>query len=1482
VKATEPLATFDNASNPIIDPSPQQPSGGERLLCDHTANSSQSSASQILPRRNESRALHGLFKNVLNASPVNPSRTRNVSVFISADSPVAPLSSCLMDKLQELDQLSDSDDDEIIPPEDLLHTMNKRTQFRNCMGTFSIPSSQEMMELKDTANFPPATQHHNRHRRPSSFPLNIAHKPVQGPAPPPEMMFKFDCVYFTDGGSKSQHGSWALLARTKKSQQILSGFIDQDATNNVAEFMAVLHSLQHAKKHSFLNILIVTDSETVANFLLGKSSMDKAHLADIASQIVQLLASFQQLHVSHVPSHSKYAENELVDSLCTWILSSKQAFNIKLSNDASNLPKVLLARNKSHIQSLRNAPVSVTPTCTCCLKTNSHQHDSCPIVHFCDAFSKRPKLDNCCEFCLSDHHKSSSCFLNHKRRFPTRSDLIRRSDVDLSLLGPIQDISTINFTTLRFPQHQSREQFLDYWTTLWSHFLSATTEAQVDDACAAAKAWSTNYGISDYVIFKRKPPLSTADRDGQNRHPDFADYEIELAKRAYRAASLGPSARVADVSKALRKGSRIPLTDAVAAELGLLYPQPDDTFVFEPCPLPPGSLHISRHAIASVILARSPTSHPGNTGITFSILQHFCKWTYGCEDSNSPDIRWTVFCDLICKIMSGNASSMSKMLHEVFGAFFDKNAEKANAERALRNIGIEESLVRVASTLVFNQVIKPAIDGDFITAFDLGCSRQNGAEIFGRVAAMCASMGHIVTVFDVVKAFNNLRREDIKAAVANFNNPLLSAFVHFLFERPHSVAFTDGDRTEIFLQKQGILQGNPLSVFIFALTISWMLKEFRHKYPKSLTPTYVDDVQLAAPIDENYPTMLAEFTAVFNSHGLTFDVSNTAKTSVFSRLPLPPALQSSIHALNIRTQTEGIAPCKIPFGTDAFIQKHVSKQIDKFKLRAGAFEALWPALLKLKLTFKSRISVHECYLNLLRLSLLSMTSYTLRTVQPLFCAPYSNFASQKCLQLIEQVFPSFIELIGGPLDSCPAPPFPDMLRVSRDIMQLPMSLGGLSLRLPHKIQEIAYVASCGECLPFLRDATSKIKIPLLAVHIPDLNRSRKLVLQQLQGCEKRAKELPVIPFERRSELSNPEPLQHQLTKLLNDAEIVRISDALFDVPIYRHAFQARIDEKQSHCTWVFNPKSRQNFGLAPLPEEDYSRAIQIATLRPITVPRRCECGAVIDPVALHFLHCRYTNFYTMHNLVRNTIAATISSLLPRELAPLSVRLEKPVRSFYPLRFPDLAEGPALTADIVIMLPNDSQQAVLIADVSSVLARAPNPLGHFLTPLNVRSQAKRLKYHKYDIPRHLFFPISIGRTNVLSDDALEFCSFVAKSFPKLPKACDKLKASIGRAITVGSARTLSVALRQMQFAAFNDRAVSTIPRLCSSLFSLPQSDSLFSPSICLPVRPIALSAQTFSLDPTWPATGSSCVGFDSAEASSLGQPLPSGGVGRLGS
>jgi hypothetical protein len=328
------------------------------------------------------------------------------------------------------------------------------------------------------------------------------------------------------------------------------------------------------------------------------------------------------------------------------------------------------------------------------------------------------------------------------------------------------------------------------------------------------------------------------------------------------------------------------------------------------------------------------------------------------------------------------------MFHDVVGVFFDKNFEKVSAPLSLRNIGIEESLIRIASAVVFEEVILESSARGSLSRWELGCGVKGGAEIFGRIAAMAAEGGMVVSVFDVEKAFNNLRRSDIKDAVDNFNNPLLSAFVAYLFERDPVVCFKDQHREVSFTAEKGILQGNPLSTLLFSMTICWILKPFREKYPHSLTPSYIDDLQLIGEATAEYPLMLDDFMTLFRAHGLRFDLADSAKSSVFSVTPLSTPIRDAISALGVKCQQFGIAPCKIPFGNPNFIVDHVDKQLAKFALRFAAFKALWPAMLKLKPTLRqTRIGVFEAYLNLLRLSLLSMPTYTLRTVSPQFCAP---------------------------------------------------------------------------------------------------------------------------------------------------------------------------------------------------------------------------------------------------------------------------------------------------------------------------------------------------------------------------------------------------------------------------------------------------------------------------------------------------------------
>jgi ribonuclease HI len=1289
----------------------------------------------------------------------------------------------------------------------------------------------------------------NTRYRGSLFPLALQLTVPLGPPPPPYLAFNFDCACSTDGGSKDNVGSWAVVVRSVDSTCLLTGPISSPATNNLAELTAILEALRHARRKKFLRVLITSDSEMSVNFLKGLSRIDSPNLFDVTADIRAIIPSFHAVYASHVKAHANIScENAVADALCTWMLSSKhQISNLSLNRNASNLIPLLMSVNAK----LTAPVIADTPlVCPCCLKRNEHGIDSCPLVLFTTNFASRQRFTPC-PACLSCEHAVTSCpLLATPKRIPCPSLLLAEIPIDVNIFGPMADLTSLNFASMRFPQKQSHQQFLDFWTTVFTKLLTATTEAEAKAAADAAEAWGKHYHIDGIAIHpnRKKSFHSFINREGSNLHPPVADAELELAKRAMRAARLGPDARVSDVSKALRKGQALPLDNRIIAKLALLYPPNNSSpTTFDAPPLE--SFATNRNSVARAVMSRSPNSHPGKLGISFQVLQLFCLLTFKRETANEPNVRWSIFCNLIAHIMAGKATALSHMFHTVVGIFFDKNFETPGAELSLRNIGVEESLIRIAAALVFSEVITDAKKKGCLSCWELGCGIKNGAEIFGRIAAVAAEKGCVVAVFDVEKAFNNLRRTDIKAAVDNLNNPLLCAFVSYLFAVDPTVTFSDHTREASFSLAQGILQGNPLSTLLFSITICWILKPFRARFPRSLTPSFIDDLQLIGSPTAEYAVMLGEFLALFRSRGLKFDLSNTAKSSVFSVLPLASELLEAISSLDVRTQQRGIAPCKIPFGNPNFIAAHVLKQQTKMILRAKTFGALWPALLKLKPSIRnSRIGVHEGFLNLLRLSLLAMTNYTLRTVSPLFCAPYAGLASTLILELIDLVFPPYLSLIGNPLPFGPATLFPPLMETSRDIMQLPLSLGGLSLRLPAAIYSIAYAASCGECIHYLHAAAARLDFAFDITSLPGLVTARATVTQQLEGYRMRKPDEDIV-FER-SALSDPAPLQEGLISLFNHAQIVRISAALKCYPAYFFAFMARVDKEQQHCSWPFNPVARRNLNLAALSDEDFSRAVQIATLRPITAPRSCDCGALIDPVGLHFLYCKFVHFGYLHDCVKTALAATIKSFQPLDLAPISVLMEQPVSRFYPLRNLLIPEGTKIVADIVTTICDTAQHVCVIADVSSVLARGPftsdprerSPIAtpSFHAQLGARSTAKVCKYRKYDIPSHLFHPVTVGRTNVLSRDALIYCNFIGKFFPNIPKASDRLRAAISRAISVGAARTLNTAIKRAQLAAFNGLPFSGVPKSAAC--------ALFRPVMLPGNSDVRLRAASFQPDP----------------------------------
>jgi hypothetical protein len=106
-----------------------------------------------------------------------------------------------------------------------------------------------------------------------------------------------------------------------------------------------------------------------------------------------------------------------------------------------------------------------------------------------------------------------------------------------------------------------------------------------------------------------------------------------------------------------------------------------------------------------------------------------------------------------------------------------------------------------------------------------------------------------------------------------------------------------------------------------------------------------------------------------------------------------------------------------------------------------------------------------------------------------------------------------------------------MMNISREIMQLPLSLGGLSLRLPSETLHIAYAASCGECIPHLHNASARLGFSFDGNSLHGLEAARIAVTRQLEGYLIHKPD-DIISFEHSDPLSDPSPLQEQLTTLL--------------------------------------------------------------------------------------------------------------------------------------------------------------------------------------------------------------------------------------------------------------------------------------------------------------------------------------------------------------
>lgn len=121
-------------------------------------------------------------------------------------------------------------------------------------------------------------------------------------------------VLYVDGGARGNPGPSGIgivLSDEGGGELARANDYIGIATNNVAEYRALLLGIEQARQLGAGELEIVNDSELVARQLAGEYKVKSAALRPLHEQALEALESFERWSIHSVPR----AENELADAL---------------------------------------------------------------------------------------------------------------------------------------------------------------------------------------------------------------------------------------------------------------------------------------------------------------------------------------------------------------------------------------------------------------------------------------------------------------------------------------------------------------------------------------------------------------------------------------------------------------------------------------------------------------------------------------------------------------------------------------------------------------------------------------------------------------------------------------------------------------------------------------------------------------------------------------------------------------------------------------------------------------------------------------------------------------------------------------------------------------------------------------------------------------------------------------------------------------
>ena len=108
---------------------------------------------------------------------------------------------------------------------------------------------------------------------------------------------------YTDGACSGNPGLSGIGVVIKENGNIVKEMSKDlgEATNNIAEYMAVIYALQEALILRADKVILKTDSELVYKQCIGKYKVKHANIKPLFDQVKHLFNGFKEIKIQHIP-----------------------------------------------------------------------------------------------------------------------------------------------------------------------------------------------------------------------------------------------------------------------------------------------------------------------------------------------------------------------------------------------------------------------------------------------------------------------------------------------------------------------------------------------------------------------------------------------------------------------------------------------------------------------------------------------------------------------------------------------------------------------------------------------------------------------------------------------------------------------------------------------------------------------------------------------------------------------------------------------------------------------------------------------------------------------------------------------------------------------------------------------------------------------------------------------------------------------------